>query len=378
MTGEEVPLRRIRRPGLLVLLCLLVVSALVASFVVGRFVATPQRDEIEQASEPIPVTATVEERVIDARTEFVGTMQAGATAGLFPVNLPTRAVVTRQDLSPGSSVTRGTLLGAVAGQPVFSLAGPLPLYRDLRLNDRGDDVLAIQRSLIDAGFTTQPSGVVDSRTIAAAQRLFATVGLNLPAEEVIADPNPMPTQQAFIPFASFLPVPVLPATIVAAAPVGEVVSDELPLIQIQLANPTITFRATADAPETIAIGASVSIQAGASSFSGTVQSIGDFSNGSDGTVPGRDVVVQPQDEALGAIAVGATVVVRDEAQSQTSIAVPLVAVRQDAEGDYVRREVTQDGEQTFERVAITVGLVGGGWVAIDDGSVAVGDEVLVS
>jgi hypothetical protein len=77
-------------------------------------------------------------------------------------------------------VSSGDLVALVAGVPYFVLTGPLPLYRDLRADDRGDDVIALQRALNTTGADIEESGSIDWATLDAVSGLFDEHDLVLP------------------------------------------------------------------------------------------------------------------------------------------------------------------------------------------------------
>src|SRR6185312_9064612 len=95
------------------------------------------------------------------------------------------AVVTRAAYSVGDTYQWGSLIGVVSGQPLFGLPAPLPLYRDLTLNDDGDDVKALQRSLTASGHSVDIDGVVGRETLEAVRAVFNAFDFDLAEPAVI-------------------------------------------------------------------------------------------------------------------------------------------------------------------------------------------------
>src|SRR6218665_3770743 len=64
-------LRRIEHPIRAVVWAVVLVAAITASFLTGRLVQVPDRDQLAQAQRPIQVTPQVEERIFHTRTLMV-------------------------------------------------------------------------------------------------------------------------------------------------------------------------------------------------------------------------------------------------------------------------------------------------------------------
>lgn len=99
------------------------------------------------------------------------TAPTGASGGAVLTLLP----------SPGDSVADGTVLYEANDRPVFALADPIPLYRDLTVGDSGDDVRRLQASLIRIGLLRgRADGVYSRSTAAAIDRLYKSRGYSPP------------------------------------------------------------------------------------------------------------------------------------------------------------------------------------------------------
>jgi hypothetical protein len=362
---DPVQLRRIQRPWLVATVGVVLLLAIVASFALGRFVQAPTRNAIEAAQKPIRVLASVENRVVDSRQSFAGTIKAGKTTSVTVTPAVDPAVVTRQNLKPGDALTGGALLGVVSGEPYFAMPGPLPLYRDLGTGATGDDVRALQTSLLAIGSKVRGSGRIDSATLAAVRALFVSQGFTMPAGSPI-------------PFREFLPVVTTGAKVVSVAPVGATLDAKTPLVVVRASANYATFRADAIETQKISVGAKLSVQAGTQVFDATIQSIGSFTNGTGTQLPGRDVDLTAPDPAFTALTDGTAVSILGSGSTARSLAIPLTAVRQDNAGDYVERRTGTSGKYRYVRIRISVLRNGGGWAAIASKDLSAGDQIAVS
>jgi hypothetical protein len=99
--------------------------------------------------------------------------------------------VTTSTCSTGAPVRSGDVLAGIDGQAVIALASDEPLWRDLELGDRGDDVSGLQRELTRLGAGLSVDGVVGPGTLRAAQQFLVDRGAerdDLPDDVVPRDP----------------------------------------------------------------------------------------------------------------------------------------------------------------------------------------------
>jgi multidrug efflux pump subunit AcrA (membrane-fusion protein) len=153
---------------------------------------------------------------------------------------------------------------------------------------------------------------------------------------------------------------------------------DTPLITVRSAPNTAVFRADAVASTQLGLDTALTAQAGSVTFPVVVSSIGDFTDGTNGQLPGRDIVLSSTDPAFLALPTGTPVTVLTAGADEEALAVPLTAIRQDNGGDYVNRRIVVEGKTSTERVAIEIERTGGGWAAILDGGIAEGDVVMLS
>lgn len=374
MSGVLAHHRRLRHPWLAATLWILIVVAVVASFLAGRLIPTPERDAIAAAQQDILVDAPVERRIVDPRTAIAGSIAEGGSIELRARVLPDTPVVTRQPLTAGIPFVSGNLIAIVADVPYFALAGPLPLYRNLVTGDEGDDVIALQRALNASGADIVESGWVDWDTITAVREIYSAADMDLPS---ITEADG--AQREYIPYENFIDAGLGAGAVISAVAVGVWVDSDTPLVSLRVAPNHAIFRADAALAPTLTVGDTVVVQAGAAEYATVIDSVGEFRDAADTQRPGRDVVLVSDDPAFLSLPVGSSVTALIGGEKSENIAVPLVAVRQDNDGDFVLRRVEgADGEVSYERVAVQVIAVGGGWAALTDGGVAVGERVRVS
>jgi peptidoglycan hydrolase-like protein with peptidoglycan-binding domain len=87
---------------------------------------------------------------------------------------------------------------AIDGQPRVALATRVPLWRDLTLGTKGEDVRAIQSELDRLGFPLAVDGLVGASTLRAAERALVRAGIEpqygvISSESVVWIPTPTAT-----------------------------------------------------------------------------------------------------------------------------------------------------------------------------------------
>lgn len=85
--------------------------------------------------------------------------------------------VTRLTCSVGESWVSGESPVAVDGRPLLALATTSPLYRDLTGGETGEDVAALQETLVELGYPVPPSGSYDAETRSAVAGVLQTIGV---------------------------------------------------------------------------------------------------------------------------------------------------------------------------------------------------------
>jgi peptidoglycan hydrolase-like protein with peptidoglycan-binding domain len=65
----------------------------------------------------------------------------------------------------------------VDARPIVALAAPIPLFRDLRLGDEGEDVSALRQALRYLGFDVDAAGSYNQAVANAVKQLQRTTGI---------------------------------------------------------------------------------------------------------------------------------------------------------------------------------------------------------
>jgi peptidoglycan hydrolase-like protein with peptidoglycan-binding domain len=213
---------------------LLVIVALVIVAAAGALVLTTQiKSPAEQAAQTKPpaqteLTATAQRTVLTTTVLAQGVV--GAPAEVSPSIIGSDAgaaggqnvqqIVTRVFARRGSTVSQGTVLLEVAGQPFFVLQGTVPAYRDLEPGESGEDIVELQEDLESLGYSVgdDSSGVFGAGTAAAVSAFYTGIGYRAPQ----ITSGPKASRGAMIPLGEYSFVPRLPATLVTlGATVGQ-------------------------------------------------------------------------------------------------------------------------------------------------------------
>lgn len=109
-----------------------------------------------------------------------------AVTGVAPTHLfaPVSGKVTAFSCAHGATVSSGGTPLSLDGTPKLALATGIPLWRDLSLETRGDDVRAFQDELSRLGFSLTTDGVMGRNTLEAAKTAFARIGVTQESDVV--------------------------------------------------------------------------------------------------------------------------------------------------------------------------------------------------
>lgn len=269
------------------------------------------------------------------------------------------AVVTSTPVRAGASLDRVHLLASVSDRPVFVIQTEVPLFRDLRLNDSGTDVRALQESL-----GVIPDGKVGSDTIVAISQLYSKAGFSTPG-----------APDVHLKLSEFRSIAVGATTLASIAEVGQVLSEETPLATVASGLPYAEVRATVREADQIDVGAVVKVEtSNAQEFSGRVEAVSEFREADveAGQPPGRDIRLEFDDGDSPAPGAPITAVFGEA--SAPRLAVPTIAVRSDSAGTYL---MMQRDDRVVRVDAVQLGS-SAGWTAIRSSEIGVGDRVMVS
>ena len=336
--------RRIAASSVLALL------ALSAAFAVGLH--WPQHDmtPIDNATRPVAVTVGLDMVPQREPLQFFARIELPDVVDLLPQtaegfgDAPSLLVVTRHVRDIASSVSSGDFVGEVSGVPIFALSQDIPLYRDIRLGMRGQDIAALQEELARLGyFSGDITGQVNMALINAMDQWFIAAGYRLP---LLGDSRGLPLAQV-------IAIPPGDHQVAASSPVGTHLDAQTPLMSIYVGQSDIVGQVNILQAQTLQVGDRLELSAaGLSPVETQIRSIGDFTELPDGLMGHELFLDVPDTWDIAELAV-TQVSARELSPIDLAAAIPLIAVREDAGGTHVLLECgTQDTEPP--RVAISV------------------------
>lgn len=109
-----------------------------------------------------------------------------AVAATPPAHLhsPATGKVTAFACEPGAVIKSGDAPLSVDGIPRLALATAVPLWRDLTLQARGDDVRALQGELARLGYPLSSDGQLGRGTLAAMKGVLKAIGVTVEGDTV--------------------------------------------------------------------------------------------------------------------------------------------------------------------------------------------------
>lgn len=166
---------------LVALIAVVAVVFLVAGAVAMRFIVSPAELAARtEAPEPGPVTALVEEQVIE---NVITTRGEVTYADPVQVTIDTafvegRPIVTGHVPEVGAILDPASVALEITGRPVIVLPGELPSYRSLSIGMRGPDVYQLKSALAALGYWAgdPQSDLFEWDTAAAVGQLYERVG----------------------------------------------------------------------------------------------------------------------------------------------------------------------------------------------------------
>ncbi|PQZ93889.1 hypothetical protein CQ018_09630 [Arthrobacter sp. MYb227] len=346
----------------------ILVSVLVAvlAFVLGTQVRSADATILDAREQVVPVYASVENRSVTQDIRIQGEVVIGDSYRVYAKRPEgtERMVVTKVVAKPGTEISSGMLLGTVSDRPIFCLMLEAPLFRDLHTKDSGTDVFRLQKAL-----GVSATGVMNGQTMEVIREMYAKAGVLPPGGKGAG---------SFLKMDEFVSLPAEKSTSVVRtiAQIGTELSDDTPFAQLGFGASFVNVRASVSEADKIKLKEQTTVQTpGDIALTGKVVAISDFQ--SEGTTagrpPGRDIRIElPKESELIS---GQIASVLFGAKTEPEKAVPTIAIRSDAAGDYVMRRA---GNSQAERVDVTVTRNASGWTAINVKELEIGDEVLVS
>jgi hypothetical protein len=397
-----------------------------------RFVRSPQEARADAAPPDRSVlTATVQNRVLRQTVVLRGTVGSATTVDVTPQPHDVdRVVLTGQRVTVGKDFGPGQVVLEVSGRPLIALRGAVPAYRDLRPGSHGRDVAQLQAALRELGhdphetdatfgpgtkqalaalydaigYDAPTTGASDDQAVAAAGDQVRSAGQALAAARATAKRTPGPDAAQQVQFAqdnldhAQQAYDDLVRTTGVMLPLAEVVF--LPAFPARLDKINATIGGTVTAPlATLSAGAlvvtadlnpaqrpllrpgqpvEITSELQAINAAGTINAIGQLGQDPAGN-PAYPMTVTAAGKPLDRRLAGADVRLTVEAASTgTAVTVvPLSAVFSGADGRVSVLKLHPDGGQ--ERIEVTAGFSGDGYVAVTpaNGSLGAGDLVVV-
>lgn len=355
-----------RRVWLWVLGIVLVCLALMAgAFAAGYFLHSSSEEAVANADRPQEAYVAVEEGGITPQPiQLEGKAQLGDLFDIYYHSKDGQGTVTKTRVETGGTITSGTLLAHVNGRPVFALALPFDLYRDITPGAQGDDVAALQTALKSIGYYKDKiDGVYNAATSAAITKLYG-------AHKQQAPLNDEENKQAIAPVSEIVRIPST-GTIDTLASVNTKLNDTTPLFKLRTGQARALGRVLIGDEAAFQPGTALTITHNGVETKGNVTSISELrETDQEHSEPGYDVTVSLA--SLEGLTDGANVTISTERGSETKgMKIPLTALRQENSHTYVLR-----GKQ-HERVEVAVLITGDGSAIVESASLKAGDSVLL-
>jgi len=378
-----------RRGVVLALIGCLVIGAVAGAFLMGWLHPTADTAPISNATKTVLVTAPVEQQpsrqaytlnaqvTVPTTVDVVSNARGGSGSddedGGTAVQRP---VVSAQTHVVGDVIRYGDLVAEVSGDPVFAVSESLPLYRDVTLNTKGNDVLGVQQMLTDLGlYSGQVVGEAGPLTVKAIAAFYKRAGYTAPQYA----PN-----QAMLRLADTAAIPANGLIVASVSPLGTEVDGDHPLMTVEVSPAVITARVDMVQASVFTVGTTVEVRVGSTqSFDAAVTAVSEFREPERSLPGGYDITVAVPDE-MDASAIGTSpIVLKEKTDVPMGTAVPLMSIRRDATGQtYVIIAPAEQNGSTpgmLTQVPVTVASQVAGYAIIDDNPrLSTGVRVVVS
>ncbi|WP_314326333.1 peptidoglycan-binding domain-containing protein [Paenarthrobacter ilicis] len=368
-------MRRVPRWWLVLVAVAVAFSGMLAAYWAGSQAAS-MATPLQEAPEVIPVSATVERRAVSQQVTLAGKVLPGktspATASL--ADGVDRLILTSTPKAVGDSVVPGELLAVVSGRPLLVMPANVPMYRDLLGGESGPDVRALQEALAGFGFAVKTTGTFDKPTQHALEDWYKAAGFSAPPSPNV-DASKKSAPGLMFRWRDFVQVPGDAGRIASMAGTGAVLAEDGVVAQVSISEDTIQARADVLQAGNFSAGTPVTVRAGTVIFDTSVTASSGFTEGdsSNNVVPGMDIAFSIPPGTTG-LAPGQSVTVTSGSVPAESLAVPLMAIRQESGIAYLH-VATEEGSK---RIDVTVTAQADGWAAVADvQGITVGDKVML-
>lgn len=139
---------------------------------IGALLFTDETPESLQEAAEITV-APVTQRSFDDQRNVEVALTFGADTTL---TAPSSGRITSFSCLAGDSILSGKTNLSINGQAILNLSTSVPLWRDISLGARGDDIASLQIELARLGYNLESDGIVGSSTLTAVTDLFHELG----------------------------------------------------------------------------------------------------------------------------------------------------------------------------------------------------------
>lgn len=154
-------------------------------WVAGRAIQSPSEAAAKaKAPSASPITVEVERRALATTLILrgnVGYSEPFEVAVATSTAAGDAAAYVSRVPELGSEIAEGSSILEVSGRPLIALQGNIPMYRNLKVGSKGEDVQSLEEALARLGLSPGPvDGVFDGATAQAVDRMYVAAGATTP------------------------------------------------------------------------------------------------------------------------------------------------------------------------------------------------------
>ena len=366
MSRRAVRQPRVARPTRIILALIVIFATAVAGFAAGWMLRpSPEAQRLAGAT-GLDVWAPVEKRAVGEALVFPGKASPGVEQSINVSNavLEDNPVVLEMLINQGETVGLGEPLAIVSGQPYFALPEPLAMYRDLKAGDSGKDVESLQTALSSFDELVSVTGVIDYDTMQSIERMYQRADAHLGSPSSPTATSELDWQQRVIRKDAFLAVPRTSVVIATSGP-GQSLTEETPLLKVRIGKTRVEAVIDVVSVDELENGMNVIVEINGQRYEAKIVKIGDFQPAKDADdTAGKPVSVEVIDSGVTVSADTPAKIVLGDQASESTLAVPLTAVRTNDSGqNYVIARKRGTDEANVE-ITVSIERTGSGYAAI--------------